>query len=289
MMTLKDRSSNFQQRMARLLQTNKMPGTLGNGLGQIIDPLLPLTNALVRVQSSNGLSTQRSAILPGGLNLQMYDGEPIYLAYDFKRTYTIVGPNAAAKAVAGTSSVAVAAANISSSTPQSNFETLRLIAKTGLIVSLKSWNIIQSGVYYQFQFPDIDLTSSVPAAGMMLYAVIAVLSDLSNVEVAISTARSVSDVPLGTADVNEAIALLSAGSTETWAVKLIGGQTLVSQDDISNDAQDLRQIVNSKNVYAYTPSGSADTAGVVGDLAFDNSYIYVKAAGGWRRSALSTF
>lgn len=39
----------------------------------------------------------------------------------------------------------------------------------------------------------------------------------------------------------------------------------------------------------YTPTSSSDANGQVGSLAWDASYIYVKTASGWKRSALSTF
>lgn len=40
---------------------------------------------------------------------------------------------------------------------------------------------------------------------------------------------------------------------------------------------------------AFTPANTADAAGSVGDMAFDNSYTYTKTAAGWARAALSTF
>jgi hypothetical protein len=39
----------------------------------------------------------------------------------------------------------------------------------------------------------------------------------------------------------------------------------------------------------YTPTGSNDPNGNVGDIAWDNNYIYVKTAVGWKRAALSAF
>ncbi|MCS7200901.1 MAG: hypothetical protein NZ822_02000, partial [Patescibacteria group bacterium] len=39
----------------------------------------------------------------------------------------------------------------------------------------------------------------------------------------------------------------------------------------------------------YTPSSSADPNGNVGDIAWDDNYIYVKTNGGWRRFLLETF
>jgi hypothetical protein len=39
----------------------------------------------------------------------------------------------------------------------------------------------------------------------------------------------------------------------------------------------------------YTPSSSTDANGNVGDIAWDDSYVYVKTSAGWKRSALSTW
>jgi hypothetical protein len=40
---------------------------------------------------------------------------------------------------------------------------------------------------------------------------------------------------------------------------------------------------------AYTPTGTADANGNTGDVSWDDNYIYIKTAAGWKRSALSTF
>jgi len=39
----------------------------------------------------------------------------------------------------------------------------------------------------------------------------------------------------------------------------------------------------------YTPTSSADPNGNVGDIAWDDNYIYVKTSSGWKRAALSSF
>jgi hypothetical protein len=39
----------------------------------------------------------------------------------------------------------------------------------------------------------------------------------------------------------------------------------------------------------YTPSGSADPNGKLGDVAWDESYVYVKTEAGWKRSTLSSW
>jgi hypothetical protein len=40
---------------------------------------------------------------------------------------------------------------------------------------------------------------------------------------------------------------------------------------------------------SYTPTGSDDTNGYVGDVAWDDNYIYVKTSTEWKRAALSTW
>jgi len=40
---------------------------------------------------------------------------------------------------------------------------------------------------------------------------------------------------------------------------------------------------------SYTPTGTADANGNVGDVAWDDNFIYVKTSVGWKRAALSTF
>lgn len=40
---------------------------------------------------------------------------------------------------------------------------------------------------------------------------------------------------------------------------------------------------------SYTPTGTSDTNGNVGDIAWDANYIYIKTSAGWKRAALSAF
>jgi autotransporter adhesin len=40
---------------------------------------------------------------------------------------------------------------------------------------------------------------------------------------------------------------------------------------------------------SYTPTGTADANGNVGDIAWDDSYVYIKTNAGWKRSTLVTF
>ncbi|MCK4597097.1 hypothetical protein KAU04_03625, partial [bacterium] len=54
--------------------------------------------------------------------------------------------------------------------------------------------------------------------------------------------------------------------------------------------------VNGANGYdqvrmrtSYTPTGTGDTNGNAGDVAWDDNYVYIKTSGGWKRAALGTF
>jgi hypothetical protein len=39
----------------------------------------------------------------------------------------------------------------------------------------------------------------------------------------------------------------------------------------------------------FTPASTGDQSGDAGQIAYDENFIYVKTASGWKRSALSTF
>jgi hypothetical protein len=47
--------------------------------------------------------------------------------------------------------------------------------------------------------------------------------------------------------------------------------------------------IKDSRIYRYTPTSSSDTTGKEGDQAYDNSFLYTKTQGGWRRVAHSSF
>lgn len=79
-------------------------------------------------------------------------------------------------------------------------------------------------------------------------------------------------------------------STDRWYIK---GQTgFLSNVPVPTSLLDIV----SANGYSqfrmrtqYTPTSSADTNGEIGDVAWDDGYIYIKTPFGWKRTALSTF
>ena len=72
------------------------------------------------------------------------------------------------------------------------------------------------------------------------------------------------------------------GSGSTRGNVGINNESPTSKLDISGTTgyQQLRLRTN------YTPSSTADTNGAVGDIAWDNNYLYIKTSTGWGRLAL---
>ncbi len=65
---------------------------------------------------------------------------------------------------------------------------------------------------------------------------------------------------------------------------------------IGTTSPSARLDVNSSTGYnqlrmrtSYTPTGTSDTNGNLGDIAWDDTYIYIKTSAGWKKAQLSTF
>ena len=77
---------------------------------------------------------------------------------------------------------------------------------------------------------------------------------------------------------NDAYGTLTAPSLsdyQTWTLPDQSGAILVSGGTLNGSS--------------YTPTGTSDTAGVVGDITYGSNYIYVKTTLGWERSELHTW
>ena len=105
----------------------------------------------------------------------------------------------------------------------------------------------------------------------------------------------------GTTVADNSAILEVASTTQAF---LFPRMTATQRDAIASAANGLflyNNTANRQNTYAnsqwetvisgvqYTPTGSADSAGVVGSFSWDNSYMYFKTATGWKRTALSIF
>lgn len=290
-MNLDDQIQALNLKFKQKTNTIYRPAKLGDGRGTWqSNPYIP-GKVQVREQSSEGrLSKPKNVILPSDVKIKLKDGVNVRLGTDAQGRDIILGGDTSSDLSSNQDPVVAQQVSQSSQTTQGYLQTLRLVVKTGLIFSLKGWNIIVGGVYNEFTFADIGPLTA-PSAGNMYYAMLAVLADLSDVEKIYSTPRLVTDLPLSAADVNECIAAMSPGSTPVWALKLIGGQTSFNQSDIDNlnGCKDLRQVVNAKGDYFFTPANTADTSGTLGDKAWDDSYEYRKTNAGWKRAALSSF
>jgi len=89
---------------------------------------------------------------------------------------------------------------------------------------------------------------------------------------------------------------LRAIETVNGDVKLntLNGRTSIGVD--TGTAITSQLAVNGEQGYnqlrmrkKYTPSSSSDANGNVGDVSWDDDFLYIKTASGWKRTALSSF
>lgn len=65
------------------------------------------------------------------------------------------------------------------------------------------------------------------------------------------------------------------------------GDVIIGAASVSNQRATVSSRLRLQ--LSYTPTGTADTNGFVGDVVWDDDYWYVKTSAGWKRAALSTF
>lgn len=240
-MSIRERQNKLARDQKR--KTIERPYVVGDADGNI-NSVLP-GRFLVREQYANTLYGPAVSVWGPKTGLTLVAGMPVSLAMNSKSELVIDGVDHArslSQGVVPSTYTQITQANPYQS--QQNFTTLKICAEAGLSVALQGWRTIYENTCTSLSFPGIDLTSSLPAAGQNCMAVIGVLADLSGVEVAVSTARSTMALGLGDADVSEALALLTTGTTPAWAVPLNGDLTSLPQDWLDANARDLRQMVN---------------------------------------------
>lgn len=99
---------------------------------------------------------------------------------------------------------------------------------------------------------------------------------------------------------NNEIMARDNGGTSTLALNKDGGDVWICGEDghvaIGTYYPTAKLDVNGSTGYdqlrmrtSYTPTRTSDTNGNVGDIAWDDSYIYIKTSAGWKRAALGTF
>jgi hypothetical protein len=58
---------------------------------------------------------------------------------------------------------------------------------------------------------------------------------------------------------------------------------------LANIVAKIHDDIKDGRTYRYTPTGSSDTRGGEGDVAYDANFLYVKTQAGWKRVAISSF
>ena len=69
----------------------------------------------------------------------------------------------------------------------------------------------------------------------------------------------------------------------------MAAQTTNDDDFVLGTEKHNVKVPGTLNIASYTPIGSADPTGQVGDITTDDNYIYVKTSTGWKRTALETW
>ena len=86
----------------------------------------------------------------------------------------------------------------------------------------------------------------------------------------------------------EAVRMSPKSDTQITAPS-VGGAVFYSSTSGLLSMKRSDATIRSLEARAFTPTSSADTTGAVGDVGYDSSFIYVRTAGGWKRSALVAF
>lgn len=83
----------------------------------------------------------------------------------------------------------------------------------------------------------------------------------------------------------------SSSSRSNALVMLKNGNTAIGHSSPTSllDLQSTNGYQQLRLRTSYTPTGTADTNGNVGDVCWDGNYIYIKTSSGWKRAALSTW
>lgn len=273
-----NRIDRLRQRYRQDNNLDPIYAVVGNGAGVVYDTSIA-GNVFVRELTSNGLSFAKSVRGPQN-TMTLYDGLNVRLLRDERRQLYVASIDNQAQAASGGN------AYLTSQPPQQRvrqdlIETLSVMPDNppSLYLSVKAWNPIVNGTYYEFPGTRVYMGPYVPPTGSMTFASIFIKSDYLTGEVGTSTPRAVSDLPLDSVDVQQTVNRRSTGAVPVQSVKLIGGQTQITLTDIQNDGKALQQLVNVADsggggggtgsvtsIVAQTPltGGTITTAGTIG-------------------------
>lgn len=231
-------------RIQRKLGLSRTQGLLGRSSdGKIY---APNGKYYVRARTSTNEYLDTEAYL-GGINLQMKPGNPLVLELDENDDYWIVRADVRAQIAAGYNTYQDNALDPSHEVVRQDAILTGYSHQTktpSTRIYVKGWIFFVDGTGYYFPGGTINLSSSIPAAGLHRYVLIVVKQDLTLAAFA-STSQSVND-PLDFTDVNEAWALAYANAKSNapmWIWRLADGQTTITDTDRKID---VRQIINSQ-------------------------------------------
>lgn len=244
----------------RILNVDLLPARLGDGSGNVYDLTRP-GNYYVRKIGSNGELSQRISLpLYPNANIPVREGTAVLIGYDENGKQCIYRAN--------TSGLLSANVNPLSLNPldpavygKINTTSLPMFfcQRHGDTVNFPTTVVVfegfleLDGVLSYFPRGTIDLASLIPAADLHCFAVVFIRTDLT-LEAFASTATNLQN-PLTVDDLNEAIALRTAGSLIDWAWELSDAASILPSDPAKNI--DLRQWMNTAATI-----GSADDSGL---------------------------
>lgn len=239
---------NLRAKVKRTVGMNKPSAIVGDENGNIYDPYLP-GYVLVRTVYANGYGKAFPVLGPAGTSIQLNPGTRVKLGQTDDNKLQIVGYDIVGGTIDGVNLLSPNVPSLSSGgfIGQQSIITALVTPQAipDLTVSIKAWVIVSRGLYYEFPgLANLDLSGSVPSAGNNCYAVIFIDNDFVSTRITSSTPRSIADLPLAAADIQECVSAAPITSTPLAAIRLYGGQTTIQNSDI---AHDLRQMINTSD------------------------------------------
>lgn len=202
-------------------------------------------------QSTDGVRTVGEAVLHPQSSIMFknaieYENIPVDIGkVEHDNTLYIMGQNSFGVASGGGTTIIEREIIQAAQTITLPFSVVADPVQPSLTVYITAYNIDKSGTLYQFPTTAQDLTAYIPgSANQMRYAVLFLQNDYATIDVFASTPRSTSGLPLGIADVQEARTASTGTDLIIFAVKLVNGQTTITQNDLNIDGQPWQQYVN---------------------------------------------
>jgi hypothetical protein len=222
------------------------PAIIGDELGNVQDFTIP-GNVLVRFQYQNGFGKAVSVLGPVNV-VKLTPGAPVDLIWNpTLNRHQIRSSEPIASVISGNNFLAQSLPQADSGgfVGQQSIVTALVTPQStpDLTVVVKSWLVATGGVFTSFRGSGtLDLSLLVPSAGENCYVVVFIEDDYATLIAVASTARLIPSVPLGDADVQECLTAAPINAVPLAVIKLIGGQTAITNADIVHD---LRQMINS--------------------------------------------